>query len=370
MIEFQAVLRNPYRRRNAMSLTQCKIAENVSFGTERPHTVRAFAALAPGQALQPWSYEPGPLGANEVELQVTDCGVCHTDAHLIDNDLGLSTYPLVPGHEVIGTITAVGNDVATLVIGQRVGVGWQRGACNQCEWCQQGLQNLCAGLRPTAVGGYGGFAQTLRVDQRFAVPIPDALDSAAAAPLFCAGITVYSSLSRLVRPSSRVGVIGIGGLGHLALQFARAMGAEVFAFSTSSDKQEEAERFGAHRFVVSGDSRQMGRVAATLDALLSTATVNLDWNAWLGTLRPNGTFCLLGVPPGPVSLPTLPIIVSQLSFCGSVIGPPQQIAEMLRFAALHNVQPSVEVLPMEQVNLALDKVRANKARYRMVLANR
>jgi uncharacterized zinc-type alcohol dehydrogenase-like protein len=148
------------------------------------------------------------------------------------------------------------------------------------------------------------------------------------------------------------------------------MGAEVFAFSTSSDKQEEAERFGAHRFVVSGDSRQMGRVAATLDALLSTATVNLDWNAWLGTLRPNGTFCLLGVPPGPVSLPTLPIIVSQLSFCGSVIGPPQQIAEMLRFAALHNVQPSVEVLPMEQVNLALDKVRANKARYRMVLANR
>jgi len=338
-------------------------------GAETPSAVRAFAALARGQALHPWAYEPGPLAADEIELAVTHCGICHTDLHLIDNDLGLSTYPLVPGHEVIGTIIAVGDNVGSLAVGQRVGVGWQRGACNQCEWCQQGLQNLCAGSRPTALAGYGGFAHSLRADHRFAVPIPDVLDPATAAPLLCAGITVYAPLSRLVRPASRIGVIGIGGLGHLALQFARAMGAEVFAFSTSTDKQEEAQSFGAHHFVVSTDSAQMGRVAASLDVLLATASANLDWSAWLGTLRPNGTFCLVGASPGPVSLPTLPMIMGQFAFCGSVIGAPRQIAEMLRFAALHNVRPAVELAPMDQVNLALQKVRRNQARYRMVLTH-
>src|SRR5262249_37356084 len=260
--------------------------------------------------------------------------------------------------------------VGVLAVGQRVGVGWQRGACNQCEWCQQGLQNLCAGARPTAVAGYGGFAQILRVDHRFATPIPESLDSALAAPLLCAGISVYAPLTRFAGPARRVGVIGIGGLGHLALQFARAMGAEVFAFSTNPDKQEEAYRFGAHHFVVSADSEQMRGVAGGLDVLLSTATANLDWSAWLGALRPNGAFCLVGVAPEPASLPVLPMIMGQLSFCGSVIGAPRQIGEMLRFASLHNIRTAVEVLPMEQANLALEKTRRNQARYRMVLAAR
>lgn len=345
------------------------ISRVMNDGADWRRAVRAFAALAPGQALQPWVYEPGPLRSDEIEVAVTHCGVCHTDVHLIDNDLGVSTYPLVPGHEVIGTITAVGDAAGGFAVGERVGVGWQRGACNQCEWCRQGLENLCAGHQPTALAGYGGFAQSLRVNHRFAILVPDGLDSAIAAPLLCGGISVYAPLARLVRPGSRVGIIGIGGLGHLALQFARAMGAEVFAFSTSPDKQEEAHGFGAHRFVISADPGHMGRVAASLDVLLSTATVSLDWSAWLRTLRPNGTFCLVGVPPEPVSLPVWPMmIMGQLSVCGSVIGAPQQITEMLRFAALHNVRTAVEVLPMEQVNLALEKVRRNQARYRMVLA--
>ena len=351
---------------NFKSATAFSYAPNNS--AEAASGVRAFAALARGQALRPWAYEPGPLGAEDVELEVTHCGICHTDLHLIDDDFGLSTYPLVPGHEVIGKITAVGDAAGDLAIGQRVGVGFQRGSCNQCEWCRQGLQNLCVQSRPTALAGYGGFAQSLRVDHRFAIPIPDALDSAIAAPLLCGGITVYMPLIRLVRPGSRVGVIGIGGLGHLALQFARAMGAEVFAFSMSPDKEEEAYRLGAHHFVLSTDSGHLGRAAASLDVLLSTATANLDWSAWLGTLRPNGTFCLVGASPGPLSLPTMPMIFGQLSFCASVIGAPRQIAEMLRFAALHNVQTVVELLPMEQVNRALEKVRGNQARYRMVLA--
>jgi len=334
----------------------------------RKAPVRAYAAFAAGEFLQPWTYEPEPLGSEEIELAVTHCGVCHGDLHLIDNDLGLSRYPLVPGHEVIGTITAMGDRVNGLALGQRVGVGWQRGACNRCDWCQQGLPNVCADSRPTALVGHGGFAHSLRADHRFAVPIPEALDSAAAAPLLCAGITVYAALSRLVRPATRVGIIGIGGLGHLALQFARAMGAEVFAFSTSADKQEEAGRFGAHHFVVSNDPAEMQRVAGSLDVLLATATANLDWSTWLGTLRPNATVCVVGASPGPVSLPLLPLILRQFSFAGSVIGPPRQIVEMLRFAVLHNIRAAVEILPMNQVNVALEKVRSNQARYRMVLA--
>ena len=338
---------------------------NGSVGAEMP--VFAYAAYGPREALVPWIYETGPLGDGEIDLAVTHCGICHTDVHLIDDDFGLSNYPLVPGHEVVGTITAVGRAVQNLVVGQRVGVGWQRGACEHCEWCQQGLQNLCAGSRPTPLAGHGGFASSLRVDSRFAIPIPDALDSAMAAPLLCAGITVYSPLSRLVRPACRVGVIGVGGLGHLALQFARAMGAEVFAFSTSTDKEHEAQHLGAHHFVVSTDPAQMRCAAGSLDVLLATAPVDLDWSAWLGTLRPTGTFCLVGVAPGPVTLPVLPMIFGQFSFAGSVIGSPQQIAEMLRFAALHAVRPAIEVLPLVQVNVALDKVRRNQARYRMVL---
>jgi uncharacterized zinc-type alcohol dehydrogenase-like protein len=306
------------------------------------------------------------LNAAELELTVSHCGVCHNDVHLIDNDFGLSRYPLVPGHEVIGTISAIGREVAGSTVGQRVGVSWQHSMCMQCDSCRTGLEHLCTSSRPALLGGFGGFAQCMRVDHRFAVPIPDALDSATAAPLLCGGITLYLPMSRLVRPAARVGVIGIGGLGHLALQFARAMGAEVYAFSNSAGKRDEAHGFGAHHFVESNDPAQMQRIAGSLDVLVTTSNVNLNWGAWLATLRKNGTFLL---PAGPVDLPVLPMVFGQFSFTGSVIGTPRTIAEMLRFAALHDVRAAVEVLPMDQANLALDKVRRNQARYRMVLEN-
>jgi uncharacterized zinc-type alcohol dehydrogenase-like protein len=332
-----------------------------------PTHVRAYAALAPGQQLQPWDYESGPLDTTEIDIDVTHCGICHTDLHLIDNDFGLTNYPLVPGHEVVGTVTAMGQEVEGFTIGQRVGVGWQRGTCNHCEWCRKGLENLCADSRPTPLAGYGGFAHSLRVEKKFAIPIPETLESVHAAPLLCGGITVYSPLKRLVRPATRVGIIGIGGLGHLALQFARAMGAEVSAFSTNPEKRWEAHLFGAHHFIVTSDVDQMESAAGSLDVLLTTAHVNLDWGAWLRTLRPNGTFLLVGAVPGPVNLPALPMIFGQFSFAGSVIGAPGEIGEMLRFAASHNVRPTVEVARMEEANLALDKLRRNQARYRMVL---
>lgn len=330
--------------------------------------VSAYAALAQGQPLSPFTYDPGELQPQQVEIAITHCGICHTDIHLIDNDFGISAFPLVPGHEIVGLVTRAGTSVGNFQAGQRVGVGWQKGACMNCEWCAQGAQNLCAQSLPTCLAGYGGFATSIRVDSRFAIPVPDGLDSATAAPMLCAGITVYSPLSRRVRPGARVGVIGIGGLGHLALQFARAMGGEVFAFSTSPSKEEEARRYGAHHFVLSSDANQMQKAGRSLDFLLDTATATLDWPAWLATLRPNGTFCLVGAPSGPVTLSAMQMIFGQFRFEASAFGPPSQIAEMFRFAVTHNIRTAVEVVPLAEVNAALAKVRKYEARYRMVLA--
>ena len=326
--------------------------------------VQSYAAQCAGAPLESWSYEPTALGPTEVDVVITHCGICHTDLHLIDNDLGVSSYPLVPGHEIVGVISAVGSDVHNMTTGQRVGVGWQRGSCGVCEWCVGQNENLCAQSRPTCLAGFGGFAQSVRSDAHFAVPIPDSLTSACAAPMLCAGITVYRPLKQHIKNGSRVGVIGIGGLGHLALQFARAMGAEVYAFSRSEEKHDEAIQFGAHHFVVFTNSAP---VPQKLDLILSTATGDLDWPSWMNALRPQGAFCLLGASPGPVALPVLPMIFGEFSFTASVIGSPTSITEMLQFAADHRIETMVETLPMHQVNFALEKVRKNQARYRMVL---
>jgi uncharacterized zinc-type alcohol dehydrogenase-like protein len=328
------------------------------------NAVQTYAAKNAGAVLEPWSYEPTAIGATEVDVTVTHCGICHTDLHLINNDLGVSSYPLVPGHEIVGVVSAVGSEVRDHRPGQRVGVGWQRGSCAVCEWCLDQKENLCAQSRPTCLAGFGGFAHSVRSEAHFAVPIPDGLHSASAAPMLCAGITVYRPLKRYVKSGYRVGVIGIGGLGHLAIQFARAMGAEVYAISTSEEKRDEAIQFGAHRFVV---SRGSAPFAGKLDLVLCTATGDLDWPSWMNALRPTGTFCLLGASPGPVSLPVLPMIFGEFSFTASVVGSPARIAEMLQFAADHKINTAVETFPLNQVNLALDKLRKNEARYRMVL---
>ena len=326
--------------------------------------VQGFAAKNAGAVLEPWSYEPTPLGTTEVDVSVTHCGICHTDLHLIDNDFGVSSYPLVPGHEIVGIVSAVGSEVRDLRPGQRVGVGWQRGSCAACEWCLDQNENLCAQSRPTCLAGFGGFAHSVRSDSHFAVPIPEGLDSASAAPMLCGGITVYRPLKRYLKSGYRVGVIGIGGLGHLAIQFARAMGAEVYAISRSEEKHDEALGFGAHHFIVSRDTAPF---AGKLDLILSTASGDLDWPSWMNALRPTGTFCLLGASRGPINLPVLPMIFGEFSFTASVVGSPARIADMLQFASENRINTAVETLPLNQVNLALDKLRRNDARYRMVL---
>lgn len=331
-------------------------------------SIQCYAALGAGQTLQPHVYEPDALGPFDVEVAITHCGICHSDVHLIDNDWQISAYPLIPGHEIIGTIRALGAQVTKFTAGRRVGVGWQCGSCLECEWCVRGKETCCAKQRATCVGRPGGFAEAIRVDSRFVFDVPEGLPSRDAAPLLCGGVTVYTPL-RSVAPWSRVGVIGIGGLGHFALQFARAMGCEVTAFSTVRDKAEEARQLGAHHFVVSGDAGQMKRAVGSLDFLLSTVTAKLNWGEWFSLLRPEGTLCIVGASPGTIDIPTMAMVIGQKSVRGSVIGNRSTIEEMLRFAALHKITARTEAFPMTDVNAALDRVRKSQARYRVVLEN-
>src|SRR5580698_4959381 len=296
--------------------------------------IHGFAVHAAGAHLLAYKYDPGELQTHEVEIKISHCGVCHSDVHLIDNDWGMSKYPFIPGHEVIGTVVAVGSDVKNRAQGERVGVGWQADSCGICEWCRRGEEQLCAKSQPTCVGRNGGYADKIRVSSRFAVPIPASLESESAAPLMCAGITVYSPLRNYgVRPSSRVGVIGIGGLGHLGLQFAKAFGAEVTAFSTSKDKEAEVLALGAHHFVNTRDTGALKKVAGSFDFLLSTVSSDQDWQAYMQSLRPNGTLCVVGAAPSPVQLQAFSLIAGQKAVSGSPSGSPRDLFEMLDVAA-------------------------------------
>ena len=332
--------------------------------------IQGLAAHAAGAELLSFKYDPGELGPREVEIAITHCGVCHSDLHLIANDWGISQYPFIPGHEVVGKVAAVGAEVLSLAVGQRVGLGWQSNSCGVCEWCTRGMENLCPASEGTCVHRNGGYADRVRANARFVIPIPDALESESAAPLFCGGITVYNPLrTHGVNPSSRVGIVGIGGLGHLAIQFARGFGAHVTAFSTSAAKEEDARALGAHSFVNSRESKAMKEVAGTMDFVLSTINADQDWGVYLQTLRPTGTLCFVGVPPSPVSVHAFPLISGLRSISGNPTGSPYRIKEMLDVAARHGVKAKTELFPMSQANAAIDKVKKSKVRYRAVLAN-
>jgi uncharacterized zinc-type alcohol dehydrogenase-like protein len=332
--------------------------------------IHGLAVHAAGAQLVPYRYEPGQLKANEVDVKISHCGVCHSDIALIDNDWGVSKYPFIPGHEIVGTVSAVGDDVRDRTVGERVGIGWQADSCGICEWCRQGDEHLCASAQPTCVGRNGGYADSVRVNSRFAIPVPEALESENAAPLLCAGITVYSPLrNHGVRPSSRVGIVGIGGLGHLGLQFAKAFGAEVTALSTSKEKEAEALEMGADHFVNTRDTAELKKVAGSFDFVLSTVSADQDWQALVNSLRPKGTLCVVGVPPSPISLQAFPLIAGQKAVAGSPIGSPRDLHEMLDVAARHGVKAITERFAMAKANDAIAKVKKSKVRYRAVLTN-
>jgi uncharacterized zinc-type alcohol dehydrogenase-like protein len=331
-------------------------------------TFEGWAATTARESLTRFTWEAAPLGPEEVEIAVSHCGICFSDIHLIDNDWSKSIYPFVPGHEIVGTVTATGSSVDSLAVGQRVGVGWQRSACLTCELCLDRQDNLCPHQTATCVGHHGGFAERVRTDYRYAFRIPDSLDSAAAAPLLCGGATVFSPLRRYgVDARSSVGVIGIGGLGHMAILMLRAFGAEITAFSSSPAKRDEALAMGAHEFVPSTEPRELRKLHGRFDLLLCTVHARLDWIGYLRTLRPNGTLCLVGSPPGIMQIPAAALFDGQKSISASEIGDRATIGEMLQFSARHKIAPHVERMPLDEVNTAIARVRRNEPRYRMVL---
>lgn len=330
--------------------------------------IKAYAANEPGARLKPFDYDPGKLGRNEVEIDVEYCGICHSDLNMIDNDWGMSQYPLVPGHEVVGTIAAVGGDVKGLKPGNHVGLGWHAGYCMTCPTCLAGDHNLCASAQGTIVGHHGGFAEKVRAQAESVFLLPEKIDRQSVGPMFCGGITVFTPLVEFgVKPTDKVGVIGIGGLGHIALQFLNAWGCEVTAFTSSDGKKAEAEKLGAHRIINSRKPAEIEAAAGQFDLILSTVNVKLDWNQYVAALRPKGRLHFVGATLEPLDLAAFGLIGGQKSVSGSPVGSPANIIKMLDFAVRHDIKPMIETFPMDKVNEALDHLRAGKARYRIVL---
>ncbi|MFO1371603.1 MAG: NAD(P)-dependent alcohol dehydrogenase [Candidatus Competibacteraceae bacterium] len=332
--------------------------------------IRAYAAHAAKGKLTPFEYDPGELKPEQVEIDIIACGVCHSDLSMLNNEWGVSAYPLVPGHEVVGTITQVGGNVRHLKVGDTVGLGWYSGSCMTCDQCMSGNHNLCASNEQTIVSRYGGFADKVRCNAEWAALLPPDLDVKKAGPLFCGGITVFNPIIQCnVKPTDRVGVIGIGGLGHLALQFLNKWGCDVTAFSSSDSKRDEVLAMGAHRVVNSRDEAQLGKIAGSLDFILSTVNVDLNWQVFLNALAPKGRFHTVGVIPSPIPTAAFPLISGQKSISGSPLGSPATVRKMLDFCARHHIAPITEHFPMSQVNEAMAHLESGKARYRLILEN-
>jgi len=332
--------------------------------------INAYAVKKAKGRFQRIEYDPGVLGPDQVEIDVIACGLCHSDLSMVDNEWGDSEYPLVPGHEVVGTISQVGTNVKHLKPGDTVGVGWFSGSCMICHACLRGDHNHCAEIEQTIVGRHGGFADKVRCQAVWATPLPADLDVMKAGPLLCAGITVFNPLVQFdVRPTQRVGVIGIGGLGHLALKILNNWGCEVTAFTSTDDKHEDAQQMGAHHVVNSRHAAQLRKIAGSLDFIISTVAVEMDWDAYLDALAPKGRLHIVGAVAEPLSVPAFALIGGQHSLSGTPTGAPATMRTMLEFCARHHIEPVTETYPLSHVNEAMAHLRAGKARYRVVLKN-
>ncbi len=330
--------------------------------------INAYAAHESGGKLVPFEYDPGELKSDEIEIDVTFCGICHSDLSMINNEWGMSQYPLVPGHEVVGTVSQIGSSVKGFEIGQNVGLGWHSGYCNECDYCFSGDNNLCASGQGTIVGRHGGFAEKVRAQARSVITIPDGVDLESAGPLFCGGITVFNPLVQYdVKPTDKVAVIGIGGLGHMALKFLNAWGCKVTALTSSEAKKEEAISMGAHDTINSRDEKEISNAANGFDLIISTVNVTLDWNLYLGTLKPKGRLHFVGAALEPLNIGAFGLIAGQKSISGSPVGSPATIVKMLEFANQHQIRPIIEKYRFEDVNEALARLESGKARYRIVL---
>ncbi len=340
--------------------------------------VRAYAAESKTSAVAPFSIERRQPRADDVVIEIDYCGICHTDIHFVHNDWGNTIYPVVPGHEIIGRVTAVGDAVKGFKPGDRVGVGCLVDSCRSCGSCEEGLEQYCEqGLTVTYNGTdrhdgtptYGGYSERIVVSDRFVLRIPDALDPAAAAPLLCAGITTYSPLKHFgVGPGHRVGVVGMGGLGHMGVKFARALGADVTLFTRSASKMAEAKAHGAHNVVISTDPEQMSAAVASFDFILDTVPVAHDLNPYLAALKRDGTHIMVGMPE-PIEPPVDggALIFGRRKLAGSLIGGLPETQEMLDFCAGHGIVCDIEMLDIQNINEAYERMQRGDVRYRFVI---
>jgi uncharacterized zinc-type alcohol dehydrogenase-like protein len=332
-------------------------------------TIQAYAASKIGDRLERFEYKLGSLKPDEIEINVEYCGICHSDLHMLKNEWGITRYPLVPGHEIVGKVSAIGDMVKHLKIGQYVGLGWNARSCLICDQCLGGHHNRCLNGEDVIVGRHGGFADKVRCQGLWAFPLPTNINVKTAGPLFCGGITVFNPIiQNNINATSNVAVVGIGGLGHMALKFLNAWGCEVTAISTNPYKESEAREFGANHFLNSKNRGSLETLANKFDMVLVTSNAELDWDAYINTLRPGGKLHIVGAA-SQVKATVSSLISNEKSIGGSPTGSPPTIAKMLNFCSRHKIEPVIEEYSLSKVNEALAHLESGKARYRIVLHN-
>ncbi|MEL4016296.1 NADPH-dependent aldehyde reductase Ahr [Dryocola clanedunensis] len=332
--------------------------------------IKSYAAAEAGAELELHELDAGELLPEDVEVKVEYCGVCHSDLSMIDNEWGFSQYPLVPGHEVIGRVHALGSAAQDkgLKVGQRVGIGWTARSCGHCDACISGNQVNCQEGSVPTIMNRGGFADKIRANWQWAIPLPESIDIESAGPLLCGGITVFKPLlMHHVTATSRVGVIGIGGLGHIAIKLLHAMGCEVTAFSSNPSKKEEVLKMGADKVVNSRDPEALNALAGQFDLIINTVNVDLDWMPYFQALAWGGNFHSVGAVMTPFQVPAFTLISGDRSVSGSATGSPHELRSLMKLAGRAKVQPQIELFPMSKIKEAIQHVRDGKARYRVVL---
>ena len=340
-------------------------------------STKGYAAQSSSSPIAPFSFERREPGEHDVLLAISHCGVCHTDIHMSRDEWGGALYPMVPGHEIIGTVQKVGSAVTKFAPGDRVGIGCIVDSCRACSSCAEGLESYCeqtctwtynSKTRDGTALNFGGYSDKIVVDERFVLRVSDKLDPAGVAPLLCAGITTWSPLRHWkVGPGQKVGVIGLGGLGHMALKFAHSFGAHVVCFTTSAGKAADAKRLGADEVILSTSPEEMAKGVGTFDFILDTVSVNHDLNAYLALLKRDGTMCLVGVPSEAAAVHAFSLVGGRKRLVGSLVGGLPETQEMLDYCAEHGITSDVEVIPMVKINEAYDRMLKSDVKYRFVI---
>ena len=339
---------------------------------------KGYAAMAVAENLVPFNFERRVPGPHDVQIEIQFCGVCHSDLHFIRNDWGMSIYPMVPGHEIVGKVTSVGDHVKKFKVGDTVGIGCLVNSCRECDNCKEGLEQYCqtpggmvftySGIDRDGSVTYGGYSNKIVCDEDFVLKVSDKLPLEKVAPLLCAGITTYSPLRKWkVRAGQKVGVLGLGGLGHMGVKFAASFGAEVTVLSTSPSKEEDAKKLGAHKFVVTKDEEQVKKMANYFDFILDTVSAPHDYNLYLGMLKTNGTMVCVGLPTEPAVVPAFNLVFQRRSLAGSLIGGLPETQEMLDYCAANGITSEVEVINIKDINTAYDRMEKSDVKYRFVI---